>query len=70
MIRVRLGVGRVVTFGLSFCLSVCGAVCVDLCAFIWGKGIHVFAEISFFYVPYLFLSSCVRDSNQVVETIL
>lgn len=37
----------------SFVLSVCfvglfSAVCVDLCAFVWGKGIHVFAEISFF----------------------
>lgn len=59
----------------SFVLSVCfvglfSAVCVDLCAFIWGKGIHVFAEISFFTFLTLFLSSCVRDSNQVVETIL
>ncbi len=37
----------------SFVSSVCFvglflALCVDLCAFVWGKGIHVFAEISFF----------------------
>ncbi len=49
MFRVHLGVGRVVTFGLSVCfVGLFWAVCVYLCAFVWGKDINVFAEISFF----------------------
>lgn len=59
----------------SFVLSVCfvglfSAVRVDLCAFILGKRYSRICGNLIFYVPYLFLSSCVRDSNQVVETIL
>lgn len=74
MFRVRLGVGRVVTFGLSFRLTVLwglfSAVCRFVCFRLEKKVFTYLRRNLIFYVPYSFLSSCVRDSNQVVETIL
>lgn len=55
------GLGGSFVPSVGFCAAMCvDAVLLHLRAIIWGKG------ISFF----VFLSSCVRDSNQVVETIL
>lgn len=59
-------------FFRSVCLF-CGAFLSCVCRFVCfhlGKRNSRICGNLIFYVPYLLPSSCVRDSNQVVETIL